>query len=653
MIGLATIASVHCGALQVLGATITGADSASFAILTNFPQLISGNDSLHIAIKNSGLQQRTYTATLHVRYVSTDGVTHDTTIDLSATLQPLAPKLIALYDLVDLGAVQDCLSADTSITLRNFGCDTLRIDSLQSAMPTGLSFIGVTFPIVLAPNGQVRVRMHYQPQGTTPFLTDLAFHATEQGRTATTDVRIEATPIKGTSTLATADTTIDFGSVSVCSNRSLWTKFSSVGCDSVDVSGTSLGSANGFAVVNGHPSSLAPGVSDSLLIQFVPPSSGPYSDDLVINSSAGTKRIHLRALGIPDSGRVELSTTALVFASATASCDSTATGFTLRNTSCSAITIDSVKLTGAGSAAFTAAFALTLPAVIATDSSFQVSGLFTPAMPTTYMSTLTIWYHTAAGKLADTTIRLTGLGTNPPMIGIVMKSKPLKGAADGTVDIPIYLIGKLDAATAKGIGLQSVTIKLSLNTDLLTPTDVQSSLTLPTKPTIQTDRSSATITVMLPNSLSFSDTTELLTLHCRAFITDTMRTAVTLMSSKYTATNVSQCLQESLASGQTSFSMSGSCGDTLLSNTIGRTGEFFIQSVSPNPTTSRVQVLLVRRTNSPIQYVLRDALGKSLEEGTMEQSSNWIDLKQLPSGIFYLRLSTPKTIETRKIVVQH
>jgi len=651
--GRASIASINCGGLDILRCTLSGKDSADFVVLNMFPIHVATNDSLLLAVKCVGSEQRSYSATAHIRYVTTDGATHDTTIAVSATLQPLAPKLAALHDFVDLGTIQDCMSADTSVTLRNVGCDTLRIDSLLTGLFPGMDISGMTFPITLAPGGQVNFHVHYKPHYLGTITQYLVFHATEQGRTSTTEVLIQAATVKGTSELALGDTTIDFGAVSVCSHKTLSATFSSAGCDSVDLSNSSLSSTSGFAILNGHSASLAPGESDSLIVQFTPPSSNSYSSDLILTTTAGTKRIHLKALGVPDSGRVELSTTAVTFATATESCDSSSSSFSMRNTGCTAITIDSIGLRGSGNPAFSTTSSVNLPASIETDSAFQIRSVFIPKTQSTYTATIHIWFHNAAGRTSDTTIMLSGVGIAPPAIGIAMKSQPLVAASDGLIDIPIYLTGNLDPSTAQRAGLQTVTIKLALNTDLLTPVSVLSLFTLPQQPRLQVDRSSALLVVPLPSNFSYNDTTLLITVRCERFITDTMTTVVRLISSNFASSNAVQCLKENPPAGESTFRTGGTCADSITSHSMGYPLEFVIQLIVPNPTRGDLQVNLLRNGDYPIGYALFDALGKAVKQGAVVGTSNTLDLKDLPSGVFFLRLATGTMVQSRMVVVQH
>ncbi len=95
------------------------------------------------------------------------------------------------------------------------------------------------------------------------------------------------------------------------------------------------------------------------------------------------------------------------------------------------------------------------------------------------------------------------------------------------------------------------------------------------------------------------------------------------------------------------------CGDSTLLNFM-QSGKvtFEIVSLRPNPTTGKVHIDLKNKLDFPICAQVINALGVVEKEEAWKTGEITLDVRSLPSGVYYLRLSQADCVQTRKVVVQ-
>jgi photosystem II stability/assembly factor-like uncharacterized protein len=95
------------------------------------------------------------------------------------------------------------------------------------------------------------------------------------------------------------------------------------------------------------------------------------------------------------------------------------------------------------------------------------------------------------------------------------------------------------------------------------------------------------------------------------------------------------------------------CGDSLILAAMNHTPPFSIESVQPNPASTKITVNLAQSAKSPIAYELSDALGSSYLNGDISSSSAVLDVDGLSSGAYYLRLMSNGYVQTRRVNILH
>jgi hypothetical protein len=104
------------------------------------------------------------------------------------------------------------------------------------------------------------------------------------------------------------------------------------------------------------------------------------------------------------------------------------------------------------------------------------------------------------------------------------------------------------------------------------------------------------------------------------------------------------------------------CGDSLILAAMNDSLPFYIERIQPNPAQDKITVMLSGSANPTIE--MYDALGRivlvppttpqpppSLEGGV--GGAIVLDVTNVPSGIYFLRLSMGGYVQSRSVVVQH
>jgi hypothetical protein len=91
------------------------------------------------------------------------------------------------------------------------------------------------------------------------------------------------------------------------------------------------------------------------------------------------------------------------------------------------------------------------------------------------------------------------------------------------------------------------------------------------------------------------------------------------------------------------------CGDSLILAAMRDSLPFYIQSIVPNPASSSIEINL--SSSASIVYTLFDELGNSRLSGNISPSQSKLDVTNLQSGDYYIRLSSNGYVQTRKIEI--
>jgi len=95
------------------------------------------------------------------------------------------------------------------------------------------------------------------------------------------------------------------------------------------------------------------------------------------------------------------------------------------------------------------------------------------------------------------------------------------------------------------------------------------------------------------------------------------------------------------------------CGDSLILAAMNHTPPFSIESVQPNPASTKITVNFAKSSKSSVSYELYDALGSSHLNGDISSSGEVLDVDGLSSGVYYLRFTSNGYVQTRRVNILH
>jgi hypothetical protein len=185
---------------------------------------------------------------------------------------------------IDFGITSSCTTRDTSFILTATGCGTLTIDSIvfTGAAASRYSIVGVPTPFTLGAGTSAPIGVRYAPRSAGPDTAALGVAYGGGGPAWVVSLSgIGTTP----ASIATIDSSVEFGIVSTCVPRDSILSITAVGCgptrvDSILLTGPGAAkySIGGLAL----PAEIQPGTSLSVRLRYAPTGKGRDSADVRI-----------------------------------------------------------------------------------------------------------------------------------------------------------------------------------------------------------------------------------------------------------------------------------------------------------------------------------------------------------------------------------
>jgi hypothetical protein len=123
---------------------------------------------------------------------------------------------------------------DTTITLTNIGCDTLRILSGPGRLPKGFGIDSLNFPLVLAPGQSITLQAHFDAPDTGTFSARVVYTSMSLGVLDSLVIDLSGFGRGVTPKLQVDNTILDFGSLSTCDKlRDTTIVLTNRGCDTL------------------------------------------------------------------------------------------------------------------------------------------------------------------------------------------------------------------------------------------------------------------------------------------------------------------------------------------------------------------------------------------------------------------------------------
>ncbi|GEM_PF-3385232 len=560
--------------------------------------------------------------------------------------------------LVSSGApiAPECDSVQFTITLQNIACKSFEIDSIVATGP--LHAISSTPPDSLHPRDKYNIPFEFVPSGVGPDTGTVRLRVNyEGGSSYDTTLRIIGSGSIGKPSFTVSRDSIFLGNVSFCSSASDTITLRSLGCSQVTVA-TTFDTTTGFTLAKLPKTTFTSHDSDVVTIRYLPHHrAGLFTEDLVLNTSAGIKRIPITVNVTSDPGAIGLSTTPSI---ATYVCQDTPFTLSIANTLCDSIFIKAAHVIGKDSLDF--ALLDTLPIVLRSGERHDLAGLFTPRDSLRRSAAIAITIQTNDTTF-DTTVALTATGIGVPPMVVGLSQPRLHAPVLQTVSVPVVLaqnstlpVGTLDAT-------------LLFNTDLLSPTSVNNKGSFANAVTksvtvhpCNVDHALDTVAIHLVlGSNTVISAGELFELDCMPYVTKVLSTNIILSKASFSDLSSStECLSSERIDTIANFELDRDCGDTTLAHVLGY-NQIAFTSVSPNPSSGSVDVTfrIARGYANDARLEIYDVVGRKLNDVPVIASSSSQELtvkldlahNERGEGLRYLRLETPRGSQIRSVLL--
>ncbi len=586
--------------------------------------------------------------TLQGFYLGTT-ISFDTTLQIHVSAVPNQPELVASQSSLNFGTLALCSGftpRDTSITFSNTGCAT---DTITSLTLTGAGFTGVhdSLPIVVLPDSSVTFPYRFSPPDSGMFIGQVNLNVVSMGLKETPSVSLSGQGVQGFGLLDVSSVGLQAGSFSFCAGDTTITDtISNTGCDTLVISNINFSGDTTFSLFSAPGDSLLlPGTSRVFQFTFAPRVKGAESAALtfhsrnIVNDPGHDTTITLAGLGLGGT-KVFSADTSLRDFGALYACQSRDTTITLHNTGCDTLTIDSGHVTN-GSYATNAVYPIILPP--GDSSTVQVLLSMNPGNTNGMLE----FFSDANEGTSMVTIPVTA-SIIPPAHLVLDLSPSDTSAAGSAVTCYVLLEGTVPANAISGLGFD-----ITHNDDLLSYQNANGFTMTGSAGTVQLQvlqftagsQAGSATGVDTIGSISF-----------RVYLTDSSSTPLTL--SNVTFTNslslADNCVAGIVDSGA-SFTYLFSCGEPLIQDAMLGTLPFTITGIIPNPAQDEITVSVAGvGDHHAVSIEMFDALGRGQDvRSTSLQSGLTLDVSNVPSGIYFLRVSSGGYVQSRSVVVQH
>ncbi|MEI8134868.1 MAG: choice-of-anchor D domain-containing protein [bacterium] len=276
--------AIHCRNYTITKAILSGPDTAFFSLKTaNYPNPINLTkyDTIKIYF-DSKKKVGSYLDTLRLSWLDAVGVSHDSIFVLSETVAPPIVKFTFIPPFILFDTISPCVGGrDTTVTLRNTGCDSLRITNQVLMLDNPFSVDTLKLPIILAPDSSIKIRYHFRPKTPGTYSSNDPITAEWMGVQYVNPIQMSGRGTSSGFAGVAFDTLLNVDTVSSCSpNRDTMMRVRNLGCDTMRITSGPGKLALGFSFDSvAYPLIIPPGSSVILHFHFRPPAIGSYASD--------------------------------------------------------------------------------------------------------------------------------------------------------------------------------------------------------------------------------------------------------------------------------------------------------------------------------------------------------------------------------------
>ncbi len=324
------------------------------------------------------------------------------------------PNLTVSTASLAFGSVVDGTSSASTLTLSSTGTAAATISSL-SASGTGFSLGPVTLPKTLSPGQTLALPVTFAPTVSGSIAGKVTIVSNSMTNPTYT-VALSGTGVAATRQLTMSATSLNYGNVTDGASATITLTATSSGNSAASLSSMSL-SGSGFSMGTlALPLSLSPGQSLAIPITFAPKTSGTVTGNLtlVTNCTTGaTSTISLAGTGTSSTPQITLSAPSLSFGNVNDG-SSKAMALTITSSGTSALTVNSLSISGTGFSVGPAS----LPATLAVGQSLTVQVAFSPQTAGSVTGNLTINSNSTTGPTSTVSLAGTGVAATIPTLSL-------------------------------------------------------------------------------------------------------------------------------------------------------------------------------------------------------------------------------------------
>lgn len=555
----------------------------------------------------------------------------DTAITLIAKSTPIPPRLVVSELQNNLGSYSLCKGrTDTTITLRNFGCDTLCITQGPGTLPPEFTMGTLSYPFCLPPDSNLTLPVTFIPSAVGTFRAYPRFRAEQQGLWQDVEFELVGTGTEGDGEFRYEPKQFDLKTLSICSRDSASGYITNFGCDTLSLTDASLFASGDYTISPLPPTFILPGDTIGYTLYLNPQQKGTRSGYVVFTTSnrsgMRTDSVSITA-AVTDGTRILSASVSSLDFGTTSLCDERDTTITLRNSGCDTLVISDAALLGAGFSTN-----VTLPIVIAPGASAEMQ--VTTRVDTSQGNTSTgaITFTTNADNQTPP-IQLVRSYSKPKSFALHL-AMPTTSATAGEI-VRLAVVGERGLGRA-GSGVKRIEFDLALNDDLL------SYITAEGKNIVS--KNDRHITITNAGELeSIDDTIAVLRYH--VYLTKDSATEITLSNLTLGGDDTSACAPRIAAQSDEQFRYLYQCGDKHIQSFL-RTGKASLEitAIRPNPASNDVTVTIASSQKQTASLEIYDILGKKRSEMFITLSNQpsevVIPIHELTEGQYIIRIAT-------------
>ncbi|HIG75551.1 MAG TPA: choice-of-anchor D domain-containing protein [Bacteroidetes bacterium] len=411
--------------------SIALASGTTFTILSGgSATLVTPGDSVSVVVQFAAASEGAFADTLTI--ASDDADEPSVQVEVTGTgTPPPAPEISVAPDSLGFGEVQQTLTAQDTVLVRNDGTATLSLSSIALASGTVFSILSGGDTASILAGDSAAVVLQFAP-GADGLVTDTLTIESDDADTPTTRVVLSGvgTPPPAPVILVTPDS-LGFGEVVENTVAQDTVTVRNAGDAPLDVTALSLATGSVFSILEGPAGSVAAGDSLSIVVQFAPLAAGVETDTLTVESDDATQpsaRVVLAGTGVPPPApEISVSADSLGFGGVRT--DAVAQdSVRILNEGTADLSLSSIAL--ASGTAFSILAGGDTAVLVPGDSAFVVVQ-FAPSVAGAQADTLSIASDDADEALVR--VELTGTGIGVPLITVTPDSLGLGAVAIGAM----------------------------------------------------------------------------------------------------------------------------------------------------------------------------------------------------------------------------